>query len=285
MTGTETDILARIAAALERLSPPPAALVDLAQSDAFVWSAGALRALPAPPVQPLDALKGIDAQKATLLENARRHAAGLPAHDALLWGSRGMGKSALVKSVAAAVPGLALVEAARAEIATLPALFRLLGASDRRFLLFIDDLSFEADETEYKALRSVLEGGIEARPANVRLAVTSNRRHLVARDIAENDSAINARDVTDDRLALVDRFGLSLGFHNCDQATYLDIVRGYAALHRLPYDEAAALSWSVGRGARSGRVAWQYTQEVAGAVKVSLGPRLRGDDDGMLGVT
>ncbi|MCA3254435.1 MAG: DUF815 domain-containing protein, partial [Alphaproteobacteria bacterium] len=195
----------------------------------------------------------------------------LPAHDVLLWGSRGMGKSALVKSAAAAT-GLALVEAARAEIGTLPALFRSLGTSGRQTLVFIDDLSFEADDRDYKALRSVLEGGIESRPDCVRLAVTSNRRHLVARDIAENDvgSAINPRDVIDDRLALADRFGLSLGFHNCDQPTYLAIVEAYCAAHALPFVAADALTWSVTRGARSGRVAWQYVQELAGREGVRL---------------
>lgn len=274
MTATSDDtpaLLRRIADALDRLAPPGRTAADPRSGAAFVWTGSGLRAVASPAAQPLDRLAGIDAQKAAFVENARRHAAGLPAHDVLLWGSRGMGKSALVKSAAGAT-GLALVEAARADLTTLPALFRTLAAADRRFLLFIDDLSFEADEREYKALRSVLEGGIEARPDNVRLAVTSNRRHLVARDIAENEvaSAINARDVVDDRLALADRFGLSLGFHNCDQPTYLAIVQGYCAAHALPFEPQDALTWSIARGARSGRVAWQYVQELAGRVGVRL---------------
>jgi predicted AAA+ superfamily ATPase len=266
--------LSRIADALERLAPPAAVSADPAAGSAFVWSGTLLRSVAAPRAQPLDRLLGIDSQKAAVLENSRRHARGLPAHDILLWGSRGMGKSALVKSAHAALAGegLALVEIARDDLASLPALFRHLGPVDRRFLLFIDDLSFEANESEYKALRSVLEGGVEARPDNCRLYVTSNRRHLVPRDAAENEaaSAINPRDVIDDRLALSDRFGLSLGFHACDQPTYLAIVRGYAEALGLPYDEADALAWSVGRGSRSGRVAWQYVQELAGREGVAL---------------
>jgi uncharacterized protein len=262
------DTLRRIAEALDRLAPAPAPPADPRAGAAFVWSGTALRAIDASKAQPLELLLGIEAQKAAVLANSERHARGLPAHDILLWGSRGMGKSALVKSVHAALAGdgLALVEAARDDLASLPALFRTLGGVDRRFILFIDDLSFEAGEREYKALRSVLEGGVEARPGNVRLYVTSNRRHLVPRDIAENEAAtaINPRDVIDDRLALADRFGLSLGFHACDQPTYLAIVEGYAARFGLPFDAADALAWSVTRGARSGRVAWQYVQEVAG---------------------
>jgi predicted AAA+ superfamily ATPase len=274
MTATSDDtpaLLRRIADALDRLAPPAPERVDSRAGTAFVWTGGGLRAVASLSAQPLDRLVGIDAQKAAFVENARRHAAGLPAHDVLLWGARGMGKSALVKSAAAAT-GLVLVEAARADLANLSALFRALAGADRRFLLFIDDLSFEADEREYKALRSVLEGGIESRPDAVRLAVTSNRRHLVARDIAENEvgSAINARDVVDDRLALADRFGLSLGFHNCDQPTYLAIVEGYCVAHALPFAAQDALTWSITRGARSGRVAWQYVQELAGREGVRL---------------
>jgi predicted AAA+ superfamily ATPase len=267
-TRDTTDTLARIADALERLAPTPPAPADPRVGAAFVWSGTALRAIEAPRAQPLDLLLGIDAQKAAALINSERHARGLPAHDVLLWGSRGMGKSAVVKSVHAALAGqgLGLVEVARDDLATLPALFRVLGRIDRRFLLFIDDLSFETGEQEYKLLRSVLEGGIEARPDNVRLYVTSNRRHLVPREAAENEAAgaINPRDVIDDRLALADRFGLSLGFHACDQPTYLAMVEGYAKRFCLPFDTADALAWSVARGSRSGRVAWQYVQEVAG---------------------
>jgi uncharacterized protein len=262
------DILARIADALERLAPAAPAPVEATAGSAFVWSGTALRAVEPPQTQPLDLLLGIDAQKAAVLTNTERHARGLPAHDILLWGARGMGKSALVKAAHAALAGdgLALVEAARDDVRTLPALFRELRSVDRRFLLFVDDLSFDAEEREYKALRSVLEGGIEARPDNCRLYVTSNRRHLIPRDIAENEAAaaINPRDVIDDRLALADRFGLSLGFHACDQPTYLAIVAGYAARFELAFNEQDALAWAVARGSRSGRVAWQYAQELAG---------------------
>ena len=271
MTMPDRDIsatLARIADALDRLAPPPPPPADPLAGSAFVWAGDRLRAVADPPAQPLDLLYGIDAQKAALLANAERHAKGLPAHDVLLWGSRGMGKSALVKSVHAALraTGLGLVEVSRGDLRTLPRLFAALHDADRRFLLFIDDLGFEADEREPRMLRSVLEGGIEARPDNCRFCVTSNRRHLVPRDIAENEaaSAINPRDVIDDRLALADRFGISLGFHACDQPTYLAIVRGYADASGLPFDEHDALAWSVARGSRSGRVAWQYIQEVAG---------------------
>ena len=271
MTDRFRDIsatLARIADALDRLAPPSPAPADPAAGQAFVWSGTALRAVDSPAAIPLDLLLGIDAQKAAVLANCERHAKGLPAHDILLWGSRGMGKSALVKAAHAELDDsrLALVEIARDDFATLPALFATLRAIDRRFLLFIDDLSFEAGEHEYKALRSLLEGGIEARPDNCRLCVTSNRRHLVPRDIAENEAAtaINPRDVIDDRLALADRFGLSLGFHACDQPTYLAIVSGYAERFALRFDTPDALAWAVTRGSRSGRVAWQYVQEVAG---------------------
>ena len=263
-------LLARIAAALERLTPPPAPAVDIADGDAFIWSANGLKSVTAARAQPLASFVGIDAQRDTLLENSRRHARSLPAHDVLLWGARGMGKSSLVKSVVTALRGtgddLALIQVARDDIASLGALFETLGKTERRALVFADDLSFEADETQYKALRSVLDGGIAARPDGVRLVVTSNRRHLVPRVHGEDDAAVNPRDVLDDRLALADRFGLSLGFHNCDQPTYLAMVAGYAAAHGLEFDERAAIAWAVGRGHRSGRVAWQYIEELAGAV-------------------
>ncbi len=268
------DTFTRIAAALDRLAPPPPAPAALSDGDAFVWTAAGLRSVTAGRAQTLYRFVGIDAQRDALLENSRRHAAGLPAHDVLLWGSRGMGKSSLVKAVVAALRAdgddLALIQVARDDIATLPALFDQLAANPRRALIFADDLSFEADETQYKALRSVLDGGIAARPDNARLVVTSNRRHLVPRSHAEAD-AVNPRDVLDDRLALADRFGLSLGFHACDQETYLAIVAGYAAAHGLVADPAAALAWAVQRGHRSGRVAWQFIEDVAGAAGRRLG--------------
>lgn len=262
------DLLTRIADALDRLAPLPPPVADPASGDAFVWTAAGLGAVTAGRAQPLSAFVGVDAQRDSLLENSRRHARGLPAHDVLLWGSRGMGKSSLVKAVVAALrtagDDLVLIQVARDDIATLPGLFAALAGTPRRALVFADDLSFEADETQYKALRSVLDGGIAARPDNVRLVVTSNRRHLVPRAHADND-AINPRDVLDDRLALADRFGLSLGFHNADQDTYLAIVAGYAAAHGLTADPHEALAWAVQRGHRSGRVAWQFIEEIAGA--------------------
>ena len=261
------DALARLEAALDRLAPPPPA-ADPANGDSFVWNATGLRAVTPAAAPPLARFVGVDAQRDTLLENTRRHARGLPAHDVLLWGARGMGKSSLVRAATAAVRGeghdLALIQVGRDNIATLPALFDALADVPRATLIFADDLSFEADETQYKALRSVLDGGIAARPANVRLVVTSNRRHLVPRVHADAD-AVNPRDVLDDRLALADRFGLSLGFHNCDQDAYLAMVAGYAAQHGLAADPRAALEWAAARGNRSGRVAWQFIEEIAGA--------------------
>ncbi len=268
MTDEQTILMARIATALERLAPPPEADTDPAAHPAYLWRRGALTAAAAFRAPSLDLLAGIDSQKAALGENSRRLADGLPAHDVLLWGSRGMGKSTLVKSIVADLQrsgsDIALVEVGRDGLSDLRALFGRLRPLSRRFILFADDISFDANAEEAKALRSLLEGGAEARPDNVRLYVTSNRRHLVPRDIAEQDSAINVRDVVDDRLALSDRFGLSLGFHNADQATYLAMVEGYCRHFGLAFDEHAALAWSVARGGRSGRVAWQYVQERAG---------------------
>ena len=259
--------LGRIADALERLAPAPAPDADARVGHAFVWADGRLRAVTMR-AQPLAMLLGIDAQKAAVLANVERLTAARPAHDMLLWGARGMGKSALVKAAVADVAArggdIALVEAARDELASLPTLFaRLEAAAPRAFLVFADDLSFEADERQWKALRSVLEGGVAARPENVRLAATSNRRHLVAREMSENDP-IHPRDVADDRLALADRFGLSLGFHPCDQDTYLAIAASYVAAVHLPFEPADALRWAAARGARSGRTAWQYAREIAG---------------------
>ena len=261
--------LARIADALDRLSPPPPPEPDVAGPGPFVWAGGHLREVRAPSPQPLALLLGIDAAKAAVVANVERLAAGRAAHEMLLWGARGMGKSALIKAAVADVAArggpIALVEIARDELATLPALFdRLAAAAPRAFLIFADDLSFEADERQWKALRSVLEGGVSARPDNTRLAATSNRRHLVAREASENDP-IHPRDVADDRLALADRFGLSLGFHPCDQPTYLAIVAAYSDAQHLKFDPAEALAWAAGRGHRSGRVAYQYLQELSGS--------------------
>lgn len=268
------DPLLRIAAALERLSPPPVAS-DSGAGNWFVWNARGLAAVPAPRQTPLGLYAGVDAQKAALLENARRHAAGLPAHDVLLWGARGMGKSSLVRAVHGSLVAqghdTALVQVAQPDLASLPGLFASLAGSARRFMVFLDDLSLDGDGGEVHALRSLLDGGVMARPEQVRLVVTSNRRNLVPRSMHEADNdAVNPRDVTDDRLALADRFGLRLGFHVCDQEIYLAICANYARAHGLDFDPAAALAWAMGRGARSGRVAWQFTVESAGAAGVTL---------------
>lgn len=271
MTDTPHDPqapLSRIAAALDRLSPPPPPAADPAADPAYVWREGALVAARSFKPLPLDLLTGIAAQKAALIENSRRLAAGLPAHDALLWGARGAGKSALVKACVGALRGegqdIALVEVAGDALHSLPRLFDLIAPVRRAFILFIDDLGFAEESEAPRLLRSLLEGGAEARPENARLYVTANRRHIVARDLKEQDSAINPRDVVDDRLALADRFGLSLGFHVCDQPTYVAMVEAYAARFGLPFDPADAIAWATGRGGRSGRVAWQYVVELAG---------------------
>lgn len=257
-----TDALDRIAAALERLAPPPAADADLSAHPAYLWDGRALVAARSFAPLPLDTLTGIDQQKVALVDNLRRLAAGHAAHDVLLWGARGTGKSALVAAAAAAA-GVALVEVATHSLDSLPRLFARLATTERPFAVFVDDLGFSSPD-EARTLRSLLEGGAEARPASVRLLVTSNRRHLVARDLAEQDSAINPRDVVDDALALADRFGLSLGFHAIDQDTYVAIVAGYARSYGLAFDAQDAIAWATRRGSRSGRVAWQYVVEVAG---------------------
>ncbi len=259
------DPLERIAAALERLSPPPGEPADPLAHPAYRWDGGVLVAARGFAPLPLDRLLGVERQKASLLGNLRRLAKGHAAQDVLLWGARGTGKSALVKSAVAAVQaeGGALALVSAGEMAGLLALFARLGAVERAFVVFIDDLGVD-QPGEARALRSMLEGGAEPRPANVRLAVTANRRHLQPRDIAEQESAINARDAVDDHLALADRFGLSLGFHVLDQDGYLAIVRGYAGAHALPFDAADAVQWATRRGSRSGRVAWQYIVDLAG---------------------
>lgn len=268
--GDQGDPLARIAEALERLSPPTPAPIDWLASPAYVWTGSTARAVARLDAPPLELLRGIDRQKETVVANVARLAAGHASHDMLLWGSRGMGKSALMRaSVVAAQtarPGsLALVQIAQEALSGVSALFATLGGIERRFLVFIDDLGFEdADSNGPRLLRSWLEGGVEARPGNVRLAVTSNRRAIVARNLSEQDDPINPRDVVDDRLALADRFGLSIGFHNCAQDDYLAIIAGYADNFALPWEQGDALEWSKRRGGRSGRIAWQYVVELAG---------------------
>ena len=276
-------LLARIAAALERLAPAAAAAPDLHAADAFVWQPPA-RLAPVARVSrvALDLLQGIDRQKAILLANTRQFAAGRPANNAMLWGARGMGKSSLVKAAHAAVnaehPGrLALIEIHREDIRTLPELLNLLRGADRRCLVLCDDLSFEREDADYKALKSVLDGGIEGRPDNVLFYATSNRRHLMPRDMMENEraTAINPGEAVEEKVSLSDRFGLWVGFHTCDQDSYFAMVDGYAGALGLAVDparlRAEAATWSVGRGARSGRVAWQFIQDLAGRLGATTG--------------
>ncbi len=262
------QILKRIAEALERLSPPPAPPTDLSSFAAYHWNGTALAAVHDFKPLPLDLIVGVDRQKSDLVENCRRHASGAASHDVLLWGARGMGKSALVKSVVATLQEdgffIALVEAAASHVTSLPALFEELGASGRRYLLFVDDISFEPHDQNARLLRSLLEGGVEARPNNVRLCVTSNRRNIVERESSEQAEALNVRDAVDDSLALADRFGLKLGFQYPDQDAYLRMVGCYAAHFDLDWDESDALGFAQGRGSRSGRIAWHYTIELAG---------------------
>ncbi|MFM9935687.1 MAG: ATP-binding protein [Novosphingobium sp.] len=261
-------ILGRIADALERLAPPAPPATDWHAHPAYVWSGFCARAVDPLEAPPIALIRGVDAQKAAVAENVVRLARGASAHDMLLWGARGMGKSALVRAAVCAAheayPGrIALVQAAPDE--SLSTLLAALRRTDRRFLILLDDLGFDADDaSSARRLRSWLEGGVEARPGNVRLAVTSNRRAIVERHMTEQDDPINLRDVVDDRLALADRFGLSLGFHACSQADYLAIVAGYAAHYELAFQAEDALAWSKQRGSRSGRVAWQFVNELAG---------------------
>jgi uncharacterized protein len=277
-------LLERVAAALDRLAPPPPPDNDLDLADAFVWHAerGWLEPVASVNRVDLELLQGIDRVRDILLDNTRRFAAGLPANNVLLWGARGMGKSSLVKAAHATVNAeaprtLVLVEIHREDIPTLPRLLTLLRRTERRCLLFCDDLSFDQQDTSYKSLKAVLEGGIEGRPTNVVLYATSNRRHLLSRDMIENErsTAINPGEAVEEKISLSDRFGLWLGFHACDQETYHAMVRGYAARYglELPPEQlrAEASEWAITRGARSGRVAWQYIQDLAGRLGKGIG--------------
>ena len=255
------DTLRRIADALDRLAPPEPAPPPQGER-AYRWDGRRLSVADFRPL-PLALLTGIDAAKETLVENTRRHAAGHAAHDVLLWGARGTGKSALAKAAVGANDGVALIEVAASDLHSLPALFAIAATWDRRIVVFIDDLGFDEVQAA-RELRSVLDGGAAARPANVRLYVTSNRRHIVKRDMAEQETAINPRDAADDALALADRFGLSLGFHVADQPTYVAMVEGYAKRYGLPFDALDAVRFATQRGSRSGRVAWHYVVELAG---------------------
>jgi len=279
--------LDRIADALDRLAPPAPFAPRLDSADAFVWHPEGRRLAAVSRVNRVDMslLKGIDRVRDLLVENTERFADGLPANNALLWGARGMGKSSLVKAAHAAVnakrdaggqDALKLIEIHREDIESLPDLMTLLRASLQRFIVFCDDLSFDAEDTSYKSLKAVLEGGIEGRPDNVIFYATSNRRHLMPREMMDNErsTAINPGEAVEEKVSLSDRFGLWLGFHRCSQDEFLDMVAAYVAHYRIPADprrlNAEALEWATTRGSRSGRVAWQYVQDVAGRLGVPL---------------
>ena len=278
----DNELLARIAAALERIAPPPAPPPTLEGADAFIWHPAQQRLAPVPKVSRVDLvlLQGVQRQKDIILENTLRFARGLPANNAMLWGARGMGKSSLVKAAHAEAnqqypASLALIEIHREDIRTLPDLLGHLRVQPRRALVFCDDLSFEKEDADYKALKSVLDGGIEGRPSNVLFYATSNRRHLMPRDMIENErsTAIHAGEAIEEKVSLSDRFGLWIGFYPCDQDTYFAMIDGYAALMKLPISQtelhAAAVEWTITRGSRSGRVAWQFIQDIAGRLGVA----------------
>jgi len=280
----DSALLTRIAEALERLAPPALSKADFEAADAFVWQAERARLSPVPKVNRVDLglLRGIDRVRDLLAENTLRFAKGLPANNALLWGARGMGKSSLVKAVHAETNRLTdkttlkLVEIHREDIDSLPVLLALLRDAPFHFIVFCDDLSFDSDDTSYKSLKAALEGGIEGRPDNVIFYATSNRRHLMPRDMIENErsTAINPGEAIEEKVSLSDRFGLWLGFHKCSQDEYLEMVFGYAKHFKLKASDEAiraeAIEWSATRGARSGRTAFQYIQDLAGR----LGQRL-----------
>jgi len=278
------ELLARIAAALERLAPPVPPESDFSAAEAFVWHPEGRKLAAVRRVNRVDMslLKGIERVRDLLVENTERFARGLPANNALLWGARGMGKSSLVKAAHAAIgaahpaAGLKLIEIHREDIESLPELMGLLRNARQRFIVFCDDLSFDADDTSYKSLKTMLEGGIEGRPENVIFYATSNRRHLLARDMMENErsTAINPGEAVEEKVSLSDRFGLWLGFHRCSQDEYLAMVDAYIENYQVPFggDELRreALEWATTRGARSGRVAWQYVQDLAGRLGVKM---------------
>jgi hypothetical protein len=275
--------LDRLVRLIERAVPAAASIPDFAAADAFVWQPAEKRLQPVASVSrvELGLLKGIDRVRDLLVENTERFARGLPANNVLLWGARGMGKSSLVKAVHAEInhaakARLKLVEIHREDIETLPVLMALLRDGRHRFVLFCDDLSFDGADTSYKSLKAALEGGIEGRPENVVFYATSNRRHLLPRDMMENErsTAINPGEAVEEKVSLSDRFGLWLGFHRCSQDEFLEMVRAYVAYYRLTIADARleseALEWSTTRGARSGRVAWQFIQDLAGRLGVPL---------------
>ncbi len=277
-----TDPLIRIAEALERLAPAPAAAPDFTAAEAFVWHTAPDRLEPVAQVSRVDLglLVGINRSRDTLLANTRHFAAGLPANNALLWGARGMGKSSLVKAIHAQVVAegqpLKIVELSREDLPSVGRLLNHLRAAPFRFILFCDDLSFSHDDQHYKSLKAVLDGGIEGRPANVIFYATSNRRHLMPRDMIENETqaAIHSTEAIEEKVSLSDRFGLWLGFHPCDQDQYLEMIRGYCGAHgmTIPADRlrAEAIEWQATRGSRSGRVAWQFFCDLAAREGVAI---------------
>ena len=277
-----TDALTRIAEALERMAPAPDKAPDFGAANAFVWHVAPDRVVAVPSVSrvALNLLIGINRSRDTLLENTLQFARGLPANNALLWGARGMGKSSLVKAIHAEVlhqgHALKIVEVQREDLPSIGRLLGLLRDADTRFLLFCDDLSFSHDDQHYKSLKAVLDGGIEGRPDNVVFYATSNRRHLMPRDMIENErsSAISPSEATEEKVSLSDRFGLWLGFHPCTQDEYLAMIRGYCDAHGVDIEDAAlraeAIEWQATRGSRSGRVAWQYFTDLAGRRGVKI---------------
>jgi predicted AAA+ superfamily ATPase len=284
MQDTTADLLAEkidlLIRAVERLAPPPVPRTDLSIADCFVWEADPGHLEPVEKVNrvDIDLIRGVERVRDILLDNTERFTSGLPANNALLWGARGMGKSSLVKAVHASVnaerkagePPLKLIEIHREDIDTLPALLTILKKAPFRFILFCDDLSFDHDDTSYKSLKAALEGGVEGRPVNVIFYATSNRRHLLPRDMIDNErsTAINPSEAVEEKVSLSDRFGLWLGFHKCSQDEYLEMIDGYVRHYGLAVDagtlRAEALEWATTRGSRSGRVAWQFTQDLAG---------------------
>jgi predicted AAA+ superfamily ATPase len=271
--------LDRLIAAVEALRPPASETADIAAADCFVWSAEAGALEPVDKVNRVDLglIRGVDRVRDILIDNTQRFADGLPANNALLWGARGMGKSSLVKAVHAAInrerataTPLKLIEIHREDVDTLPRLMAILKAAAFRFILFCDDLSFDHDDTSYKSLKAALEGGVEGRPDNVIFYATSNRRHLLPRDMIENErsTAINPSEAVEEKVSLSDRFGLWLGFHKCSQDEYLEMIEGYARYYGLDVEAEElrrdALEWATTRGSRSGRVAWQFIQDLAG---------------------
>lgn len=277
-TQDEIRELKRIAQAIENLAPAPAADIEIKSADAFVWDGDRKTLHPVKETHALDLplLLGVDEAKASLLLNTQQFARGYSANNALLWGARGMGKSSLIKSIHAHINrekkgSLVLIEIHREDLHTLPHLIRALrGWVIRRFIIFCDDLSFDAADASYKSLKTVLEGGIEARPEHILFYATSNRRHLVPREMVENEKAasVHGGDVLEEKISLSDRFGLWLGFHACTLETYLAIVEAYAGHYGIampPEDlKQQAYHWATSRGARSGRVAWQFIQDLAG---------------------